>query len=144
MSTICKCKTCKLYTILSDLPVEILDPRRQAQNGFCSYLGADRLSSALATVWIQQLAVVWAFLAIKAERKDREVYLRDFSMKCRSRIVNLLDIPLELTVTSMTERNGRHFFRGDYDIDVGSFVGAISWVMDTQPLVLPHSPSPPC
>lgn len=97
--------------------------------------GEFHLSGAMATIWIQQLAVVYAFRDIGAVEKDREVYLRDFTMKCRSRIVNLQDILLELVVTSVTQRGGRIFFRGDYDIDVGSFVGKMTWFMDDQPLI---------
>lgn len=99
--------------------------------------GEFHLSSAMGTIWIQQLAVIYAFHDIGVKVKDREVYLREFSMKCRSRIVNLESIPLELAVTSRAERGGRIFYRADYDIDAGSFVGRICWFMDAQP----HAPA---
>ena len=98
--------------------------------------GEFHLSSAMGTIWIQQLAVIYAFHDSGVAVKDREVYLRDFSMKCRSRIVNLQNILLELEVTSKAVRGGRIFYRADYDIDVGSFVGRIGWFMDDKPLAL--------
>lgn len=96
--------------------------------------GKFHLSSAMGTIWIQQLAVIYAFHDSGVKVKDREVYLRDFSMKCRSRIVDLQNILLELEVKSKAERGGRIFYRADYDIDVGSFVGRICWFMDAQPV----------
>ena len=95
--------------------------------------GEFHLSSAMGTIWIQQFAVIYAFHDSGVTVKDREVYLREFSMKCRSRIVNLENIPLELAVTSRGERSGRIFYRADYDIDVGGFVGRICWFMDARP-----------
>ena len=95
------------------------------------------LSGAMATIWIHQLAVIYAFHDIEAAKQDREVYLRDFSMKCSARIVSLQDILLELVVSSKFVRNGRIFYRGDYDIDVGSFVGSMTWFMDEKAFVDP-------
>ncbi|MDE0388133.1 MAG: hypothetical protein OXI75_05505 [Rhodospirillales bacterium] len=94
--------------------------------------GEFHLSVPLAMIWLMQLGTIYSFLDIDAIRKDREVYLRDFSVKCRSRIVNLSDILLELKVTGRAERAGRHIFQSEYDIDVGSFTGRMSWFMDTK------------
>ena len=100
---------------------------------FPSMNGDFHLSSAMGAIWIQQLGVIYTMRDIGATVKDREVWLRKFSMQCRSRIVSLDSILLELAITSKAERGGRIFYRGDYDIDVGSFVGSMSWYMENQP-----------
>ena len=70
---------------------------------------------------------------IGASVKDREVWLREFTQQCRSRIVSFDRILLELSITSKTKRGERIFYRGDYDIDVGSFVGSMSWFIEDYP-----------
>ena len=54
--------------------------------------GEFHLSAAMAMLWISQLATIYSFYDNGLPTKDREIYLRAFSMKCRKRIVELNDI----------------------------------------------------
>ena len=95
--------------------------------------GEFHLSAAMAMLWISQLGTIYSFYDNDLPTKDREIYLRDFSMKCGKRIVELNDILLEIQVTSRAERNGIIHYRANFDIDVGSFIGKMSWFMDNKP-----------
>ena len=100
---------------------------------FPSMNGDFHLSSAMGAIWIQQLGVIYTMRDIGASVKDREVWLREFALRCRGRIVSLDSILLELEITSKIKRGGRIFYRGNYDIDVGSFVGSMSWFLEVHP-----------
>ena len=95
--------------------------------------GEFHLSAAMAMLWISQLATIYSFYDNGLPTKDREIYLRAFSMKCRKRIVELNDILLEIEVTSRAERSGTIHYRANFDIDVGSFIGKMSWFMQDKP-----------
>ena len=97
--------------------------------------GEFHLSAAMAMIWVSQLGTILGFYDIDVPRKDREVYLRDFSMKCRQRIVELNEILVEVEITSKAERNGRIHYRTKFDIDVGSFIGEASWFMYDYPFI---------
>ena len=97
--------------------------------------GEFHLSAAMAMIWVSQLGTICSFYNVDVPKKDREIYLRDFSMKCRQRIVELNEILVEVEITSKTERDGRIHFRSKFDIDVGSFIGEMSWYMSDQPLI---------
>ena len=81
-----------------------------------------------------QLGIIYSFYDIGVPRKEREVYLRALSLKCRKRIVELDEVLVELQGTSKTRRNGRIHYRTNGDIDVGSFIGEASWFMSGRPL----------
>ena len=95
--------------------------------------GEFHLSAAMAMIWMSQLGTIYTFCDADVPKKDREIYLRDFSMKCRQRIVELNEILLEVEITSKAERGGRIHYRSKFDIDVGSFIGEMSWYMSDQP-----------
>ena len=97
--------------------------------------GEFHLSAAMAMIWISQLGTVYSFLDTNVPKKDREIYLRYFSMKCRKRIVELNEILLEVEITSKAERDGKIHYRSKFDIDVGSFLGEASWFMSDQPFI---------
>lgn len=97
--------------------------------------GEFHLSAAMAMIWLSQLGTIYSFYDIDAPKKDREIYLRNFSMKCRQRIVELNEILLEVEITHKAERDGRIHYRANFDIDVGSFIGKMSWFMYDQPLI---------
>ena len=96
--------------------------------------GEFHLSAPMASIWIMQLGTIYSFYDIGRPHKDREIYLRDFSMRCRKRILELEKILLEIEVTSKAQRSGNHHYKAKFDIDVGSFIGTLSWVMSTEPL----------
>lgn len=105
-------------------------------NKFFQHLdGASYLSAPMAVIWVSQLGIIYSFHDIGVPRKDREDYLKDFSLKCRERIIDLNEVLLELEVTSKEERNGRIHYRAKLDIDVGSFIGEMSWFMSNRPLI---------
>ncbi len=97
--------------------------------------GEFHLSAAMAMIWVSQLGTIYSFYDIDVPKKDREIYLREFSMKCRQRIVELNEILVEVEITSKAERDGRVHYRSKFDVDVGSFIGEMSWFMSDQPLI---------
>lgn len=96
--------------------------------------GEFHLSAAMASIWLMQLGTVYSFYDIDVPKKDREIYLRSFSMRCRKRIVELNDIVLEIEILSKAAANGTIVYRARFDIDVGSFNGEMGWFMSARPL----------
>ena len=96
--------------------------------------GEFHMSATMAVIWISQLATIFSFYDNGLPRKDREIYVRDLTMKCRERVVELSEIFLEIEITSKTVRKSTIHYRANYDIDVGSFIGKASWFMPSKPL----------
>ena len=93
------------------------------------------LSTPMAMIWVFQLGIIYSMYDVGAPKKDRKVYLRQFSMKCRKRVVELNEILVELLVTSRVARDGRIHYRAILDVDVGSFIGEASWFMSDRALI---------
>ena len=105
----------------------------------CSFFppsnGEFHLSSIMALIWLSQLTTIYSCYDNGLTRKTEEVYIRNFHMKCRKRIVELNDILLECEITSKAVRNEVVHYRGNFDIDVGSFTGKASWFMPIRALL---------
>lgn len=96
--------------------------------------GGSYLSAPAALIWMSQLGIIYSFLDLGVPRKDREVYLRNLTLDCRKRVVELEEILVELQITSKEERNGRIHYRANLDVDIGSFTGEMRWFMSNRPL----------
>ena len=105
----------------------------KVNNFFPPMDGEFHLSASMAVIWMSQLATIFSFYDNGLLRKDREIYLRDLSMKCRKRIVELNEIFMEIEITSKSVRKNTIHYRENVDIDVGSIIGKASWFMPDKP-----------
>ena len=94
--------------------------------------GEFHLSAPMAMIWICQLGTIYTCYDNGLPRKTEEIYIRNFNVKCRKRIVELDGILLEIEITSKAVRKKVVHYRGNFDIDVGSFTGKASWLMPTE------------
>ena len=105
----------------------------------CSFFppsdGEFHLSSIMALILFSQLTTIYTCYDNGLTRKTEEIYVRNFHMKCRKRIVELNDILIECEITSKAVRNEVVHYRGNFDIDVGSFTGKASWFMPIRALL---------
>ena len=95
--------------------------------------GEFHLSATMAVIWVSQLATIFNFYDNGLLRKDREIYLRDLTMKCRKRVVELSEIFLEIEITSKSVRKNAIHYRANVDIDVGSIIGKAGWFIPSKP-----------
>ena len=106
----------------------------QANKIFRHADGGSYLSAPMALIWVSQLGTIYSFRDIGVPRKDREIYLRNLSLDCRKRIVELDEVLVELLITSKEERNGSIHYRANLDVDIGSFTGEVRWFMSNRPM----------
>ena len=91
--------------------------------------GEFHLSIMMASLWISQLGIIYACHDNGLTRKEGEAYMRNFSLKCRKRIIELQDILIELEFTSKMVRNNTAHYRTNVDVDIGSFTGNMVFFM---------------
>lgn len=95
--------------------------------------GEFHLATMMGMIWLSQLGVIYSCLDNGLTRKSHELYMREFRVRCRDRIVELNDILLELIVTGKRATGDTILYTADFDIDVGSFTGSVTWIMPALP-----------